>query len=450
MNNKSSILAFRQTTLGEIARKDGHGIVDGPFGSNLRASEYVSYGIPVIRGSNLSLGLERFHTNDYVFVSKETANRLNRSLCQPDDIIFTKKGTLGQTGIVPRTEPYKIFLLSSNQMKLSVDIKIANPLFVYYYVSSPANRERIIREAMTTGVPKINLEYLRRFPISLPPLPTQKKIASILSAYDDLIENNTRRIKILEEMAQTLYHEWFVKFRFPGHEQTKMVDSELGLIPEGWEVVSIGELINRGILKNNQDGNHGEKHPKANDYVANGVPFIMAKDIINNILDLENCNFISYDQAKSLRVGFAESGDVLITHKATMGRVAIVPQVKDFIVLSPQVTYFRIADKRLLNSSFIYCTFNSDRIQNILITQSEQSTRKFMGITEQRKIKIIYPNLELIQKFGEVVGEILQLKQCLHSKNTKLKLSRDLLLPKLISGEIDVEHLDITTEDIAA
>jgi len=176
----------------------------------------------------------------------------------------------------------------------------------------------------------------------------------------------------------------------------------------------------------------------------------MAKDIINNILDLENCNFISYDQAKSLRVGFAESGDVLITHKATMGRVAIVPQVKDFIVLSPQVTYFRIADKRLLNSSFIYCTFNSDRIQNILITQSEQSTRKFMGITEQRKIKIIYPNLELIQKFGEVVGEILQLKQCLHSKNTKLKLSRDLLLPKLISGEIDVEHLDITTEDIAA
>jgi type I restriction enzyme S subunit len=162
---------FLETTLGGIARKDKHGLVDGPFGSNLPASEYTSSGIPVIRGSNLSLGQERFRAKDYVFVSEQIANRIRRSLCHPDDIIFTKKGTLGQTGIVPRTEIYKTFLLSSNQMKLSVDTEIADPLFVYYYVSSPISRERILREAMTTGVPKINLEYLRKFSISLPPSP---------------------------------------------------------------------------------------------------------------------------------------------------------------------------------------------------------------------------------------------------------------------------------------
>jgi type I restriction enzyme S subunit len=346
MNNKSSILAFRQTTLGEIARKDGHGIVDGPFGSNLRASEYVSYGIPVIRGSNLSLGLERFHTKDYVFVSKETANRLNRSLCQPDDIIFTKKGTLGQTGIVPRTEPYKIFLLSSNQMKLSVDIKIANPLFVYYYVSSPASRERIIREAMTTGVPKINLEYLRRFPISLPPLSTQKKIAAILSAYDDLIENNTRRIKILEEMAQTLYHEWFVKFRFPGHEQTKMVDSELGLIPEGWEVVSFADIAD--ILSG------GTPKTKIPEYWNGDIPFFTPKDTPESFYVTQTEKSITTLGLSKCNSKLYPKNTVFITARGTVGKAVMTAGD-----MAMNQSCFALKGKYTINQYFVFLTIKN-------------------------------------------------------------------------------------------
>src|SRR5687768_6213567 len=95
------------TTLGDIARRNGYGLVDGPFGSNLPASDYVSFGIPVIRGRNLSLGNERFDADEFVYVSQQTAQRLQRSIAEPDDIIFTKKGTLGQTGIVPHSLPYK-------------------------------------------------------------------------------------------------------------------------------------------------------------------------------------------------------------------------------------------------------------------------------------------------------------------------------------------------------
>ncbi len=144
------------TTLGEVAFGK-NGLVDGPFGSNLPASAYTEDGVPVIRGSNLSLGVARFDSNEFVYVSDETANKLSRSLCKPGDIVFTKKGTIGQTGIIPHQDTFKRFLLSSNQMKLTVNPTIAKPLFIYYAVSSRNNREKIIRDASVTGVPKINV-----------------------------------------------------------------------------------------------------------------------------------------------------------------------------------------------------------------------------------------------------------------------------------------------------
>ncbi|MHC5917290.1 MAG: restriction endonuclease subunit S [Nostoc sp.] len=200
------------TTLSVIARKDGRGLVDGPFGSNLPASEYVPVGIPVIRGVNLSLGDVRFKDNEFVCVSDETAKRLERSLCSFEDVIFTKKGTLGQIGIIPRTHRYKKFLISSNQMKLSVDRDIADPLFVYYYLSSAASRKKIIQDSEATGVPKTNLTYLRTFPILLPPLPEQKAIAHILGTLDDKIELNREMNQTLEAMARAIFKSWFVDF----------------------------------------------------------------------------------------------------------------------------------------------------------------------------------------------------------------------------------------------
>ena len=231
---------WQNTTLGAIARDGVRGIVDGPFGSNLPASLYLPDGIPLIRGSNLSLGKEKFQDGGYVFVSEETAQSLARSLCEPDDIIFTKKGTLGQTGIVPHTSKYKRFLLSGNQMRLALDKSVADPLFVYYYVSSPASREKIIQDSDVTGVPKTNVAYLRKFPILLPPLPIQRRIADILCALDDKIECNRQMSRTLEAMAQALFTHCFVDFApFRGGA---FVDSELGEIPQEWEVCGVSDL----------------------------------------------------------------------------------------------------------------------------------------------------------------------------------------------------------------
>ena len=404
-------------------------------------------GYPSIRTPNIGRG--RLILDNVNRVSEETYKAwTKRAIPQAGDLILAREAPIGNVAIIPNK--VKV-CLGQRTVLIRADKNKVEPNYLVYLLLGEEIQGKILSVSNGATVHHLNMKDIRNLELpKLPSLHTQRKIAGILSAYDDLIENNTRRIEILEEMARSLYREWFVKFRFPGHEQVQMVDSELGLIPEDWEVLPIDELIKRGILEKNQDGNHGEKHPKLTDYVPSGIPFIMAKDLSTNIIDLHNCQFISSEQAQSLRVGFAKTGDVLLTHKATMGRVAIVPKVEKFIVLTPQITYFRIKDYSSLNQAFLYCTFTSDRFQDILSCQSDQSTRKFISITNQRNIKILYPSPNWINKFGEIIKDVLGLKESLYSKNLNLRKTRDLLLPRLISGEIDVENLDINTGPIAA
>ncbi|WP_273050466.1 restriction endonuclease subunit S [Pseudoalteromonas sp.] len=202
---------WKTTTLGEIAL-DKDGAVDGPFGSNLPASCYVDDGIPVIRGSNLSKGLDEFKDEGFVFVSDEIANKLSRSKCIAGDIIFTKKGTLGQTGIVRAEHKYPVYLLSSNQMRLRVDATKAIPEYVYYWVSSKRSITKLLKDSECTGVPKINLAYLKSFPIDLPCVNEQQKIIDILNSINSKIELNKKTNQTLEQMAQALFKSWFVDF----------------------------------------------------------------------------------------------------------------------------------------------------------------------------------------------------------------------------------------------
>ncbi|MBW4647250.1 MAG: restriction endonuclease subunit S [Kastovskya adunca ATA6-11-RM4] len=446
----ASYTQWKDIRLGDVAK-----VISG---FAFKSKDFQPEGIPIIKIKNIRVGAVDLSEVDHVdssFLSLDTKYHVKGG-----DILISLTGShLTQpNSVVGRVALHSSSLghclLNQRAGKIIVTKpEICNKLFLFYSIYAEEKRRKIALMALgAASQANVSPSQVESVEIKLPPLPTQRKLAAIISAYDDLIENNTRRIEILEEMARSLYREWFVNFRFPGHEQVKMIDStsEFGLIPEGWEVLPIDELIKRGILEKNQDGNHGEKHPKSTNYVPVGIPFIMAKDLANNILNLANCQLISNEQAQSLRVGFAKKGDVLLTHKATMGRVAIVPQVENFIVLTPQVTYFRIKNSSSLNQAFLYCTFTSDRFQDILSGQSEQSTRKFISITNQRNIKILYPSPDWINKFGKIINDVLNLKQSLYSKNVNLRQTRDLLLPQLISGEIDVENIDINTGEIAA
>ena len=226
MNTKFTSGIWPKVSVAEIAAPNCKAIVSGPFGSNIGRRFFVDDGVPVIRGNNLTLGQKKFVDDGFVFITEEKAYELRNCEALPGDIVFTAAGTLGQVGLIPKQSRFARYIISNKQLRVRFDPVRTKPDYLYYWFSAPAMREHIANQNRGSSVPLITLGTLRALEVTLPPLAIQRRIAAILSAYDDLIENNTRRIAILEEMARRIYEEWFVRFRFPGHEHTRMVDSE--------------------------------------------------------------------------------------------------------------------------------------------------------------------------------------------------------------------------------
>ena len=159
-----------------------------------------------------------------------------------------------------------------------------------------------------------------------------------------------------------------------------------------WEQRKLGELVKEGILEAPLDGNHGEKHPTSDEYVDSGIPFLMASDIHNGEVNIYSCKYITKERAERLDKGFARNGDVLLTHKATIGETAILSNLMtEYAMLTPQVTYYRIKNEERLNREYLYSFFNSLDFQTELKTKAAQSTRPYIGITAQQNLKIILP-----------------------------------------------------------
>ena len=172
-----------------------------------------------------------------------------------------------------------------------------------------------------------------------------------------------------------------------------------------WKEYTVQELIDLDMLEKPLDGNHGSIHPKTSDYVPAGVPFIMANNLIGGSVDLKNCAFITEKQAATLRKGFAKPGDVLITHKATIGRTAIVPNTYETIILTPQVTYYRV--KKGIDNRFLKYYFDSPDFQATLNNWAGAgSTRAYLGITAQHKLPVVLPPLDEQKKIANLLGGI--------------------------------------------
>lgn len=181
------------------------------------------------------------------------------------------------------------------------------------------------------------------------------------------------------------------------------------------------QLIEEGVLYAPMDGNHGEKHPKTSDYVEKGVPFILVPDLVDGIVDLDNCNYISEQQARTLRKGFSKTGDVLFTHKATIGKVAMVDTKEyEYIILTPQVTYYRIKNNEVLYNKYLYYYFQSHTFQETFrLFASSGGTRDYLGIVAQQKLPIIYPDIR-VQK--EIVSVLENYDMLIHNNNKRIKI----------------------------
>ncbi len=181
---------------------------------------------------------------------------------------------------------------------------------------------------------------------------------------------------------------------------------KIGIVDESFCLTTVEELIVEETLDRPMDGNHGEQHPKVADYISDGIPFIMANDLSGGRINYNSCSFITKKQADSLRKGFAKQGDVLVTHKATIGRTALVGnEAKPYIMLTPQVTYYRIKKHNVLDNRYLRYYFDSELFQKTLaIWAGAGATRAYLGITDQRKLPIIIPPLLKQRKIAAILA----------------------------------------------
>jgi type I restriction enzyme, S subunit len=440
--------AWSKTTLGAIA--DGqYGLVDGPFGSNLPSSAYTQSGIPVVRGSNLSLGEERFCDREFVYVSDKTASRLERSICRSGDIVFTKKGTIGQTGFIPNSGRFTRYLLSSNQMKLSVNPKIADPLFVYYFASSPMSREKIVRDASITGVPKTNVAYLKSFPIDLPPLDEQRAIAHILGTLDDKIDLNRRMNATLEEMARALFKSWFVDFdpvraKAEGRETglpREIADlfpdgfeaSEVGEVPRGWTIRALGELV---------DTVKGTSY-RSSELVESDTALVTLKSFARGggyRLDGLKSFAGAYKSNQVVQPGELVIACTDVTQAAeVVGRPAIVRKSTRYsrLVASLDALIVRPKDVRV-TYAFLYFLCGTSTFIEHTYAHTTGTTVLHLAKEAVPSFRLPSPREDLVRAFNLSAAPMLTRIQAAELENETLAALRDTLLPKLISGEVRV------------
>tara|TARA_R110000850_G_scaffold15326_23_gene47911 strand:- start:5652 stop:6881 length:1230 start_codon:yes stop_codon:yes gene_type:complete len=176
------------------------------------------------------------------------------------------------------------------------------------------------------------------------------------------------------------------------------------MVPEGWSEKTFNDLLDAGDLASIQDGNHGDIHPKAADFVPDGVPFVMARDLKGGTIGFSGCSFISQVQADSLRIGHAYPGDVLISHKGTIGNVAVVPDAYEMVILTPQVTLYRTSSGGRIDSKYLRAFLQSERYQARFLALAFQSTRNYLGITQQKKFSVPLPPLPEQRKIADILS----------------------------------------------
>jgi type I restriction enzyme, S subunit len=252
--------------------------------------------------------------------------------------------------------------------------------YLFHLMTSEAYKDFIGELSDGANINNLKFDDLRKFKVPHPPLPEQQRIVGVL---DQAFES----IAIAQANAETNLEN--ARVIFDSHLQFVFAQSS-----KDWVEKSVEELVAEGALVKPFDGNHGEIHPKKSDYTGSGVPFIMARDLQNGLVDTENCIFISRKLADSLRVGFAKDGDVLISHKGTIGRSAIVSTQDDYIMLTPQVSAYRVKDASKLFNRFIRYQFMSPSFQREMISgAADGSTRAYIGITKQLSLRLRFPIL---------------------------------------------------------
>jgi len=400
-------------TLDQVKSGEKKALISGPFGSNISAKYFTATGVPVIRGNNLSLDVfTKFKDTGFVFVSDEKAEELG-TWAQPNDIIFTAVGTLGQIGLISPNLEYPRYIISNKQIRLRLDQGKVTPHFVYYWLASELMQEVIEQRNTGSSVPLINLGVVKNLLMPLPPLSEQKAIASVLSSLDDKIDLLHRQNKTLEAMAETLFRQWFI-------EEAK----------EDWDEVTLADVCTRIT-----DGSHSS--PAS---VEMGYPMASVKDMYDWGINQSTCRKISKEDYEALVQTDCKAlkGDILIAKDGSyLKHVFLLEKDLDVVLLS-SIAMLRpngLYDPMLL-TLFLKLDSTHELMQNIVTG----AVIPRIVLKDFRKFRIQLPPKELQDSALNQVKPIFH--KCWENDRQiqTLEQLRNTLLPKLMSGEVRVKY----------
>ena len=396
-------MSWETVKLGDIATC----IQPGPFGSQLHNSDYSESGTPIIMPKDMIDG--KISHSNLIFVGEEHTKRLCRHQVHAGNLMVARKGDVRKCVFI--TENEEGWMTGSDCLKVALNEGTCYPRFIYYQLRSPFIGRWLEKISIGATMPSINTGLLSSIELVLPPLKEQKQIADILSAYDDLIENNQKQIKLLEEAAQRLYKEWFVDLRFPGYENTKIVDG----VPEGWErkrLVDIADVV-MGQSPKSEFYNQEKK----------GLPFHQGVGSYGS-------RFVVDDVYSSSVTRIAEAGSILFSVRAPVGRLNFT---KNKIIIGRGLAAINHKEKC---QSFLFYMLKEQFFKDDILGNGSI----FASISKDELLnqKFVIPHDKLMRKFDVIVSEIDCKIACADNQIQLLTQARDRLLPKLMSGEVEV------------
>lgn len=364
---------FQSTSIAELASVRSGGAAPQDEAS------FSDEGDPFVRAGSLSGLLNGRSEDDLEKISPQSARAHRLQLFPEGTVLFAKSGMSATKGYIYRLKRPS-YVVSHLAALVPHDPRDGDFLVRALQRFSPTS---LIKDP---AYPSIRLGDIEEMKIAAPrSVSARSRIASMLNKADALRRIRRESIRHMEELRASYF---FNAFGDP-------ISND-----RDWPIMRLGQALEAGYIREIQDGNHGERHPKVKDFVETGIPFITANCLRDDILNVRAAYKLDEIWMSKLRIGFCQPGDVLLSHKGTVGELAIVPQDVPRAILSPQVTYYRLGTG--LDARFLLATFRTESFQKLLAKAAEQSTRAYIGITRQRELPIIIPPFALQAEFAAV------------------------------------------------
>lgn len=448
-------MSFKKTELGIIPEEWGIEVIDnikadeknaiamGPFGSNIKKENFVASGIPVLRGNNLKKHI--LCEDEFIYLTEEKAQKLKASEVKRGDIVITHRGTLGQVSFVPFNSKYDRYIVSQSGMKLTCNQKKVDPMFINYFLNSRIGQYLLLRNKSQVGVPSIAspTTSLKKIPVPVPKLEEQKSIANILSTLDEKIETNNQINKKLEEMSQAIFKQWFVDFEFPNEDGEpykssggEMIESELGMIPIDWKVVTLEEIVDT-----------------FNGYSYKGKELSESDNAMITIKNFDRNGGYKIDGLKEIVISdkvkshhFVEVNDIIVAHTdltqgaEIIGNPIMVFSKGNYKKLIMSMDTVKVKSKiNEISNELLYFILKDYRFKKYALGYVNGTTVLHLSKSTIPQYKIAMPKDKgIMNQLGNNLSSIIKKISSNFKENEKLLSLREVLLPKLMSGEIRV------------